>query len=497
MECVKYIIVEEFVFIMLKKIFALTLAAILLFSITACKNEEEVEEVNTEETTITWWSLPVFSQPDSGEESFEQSLMSAFTKLHPEITIEHKILSADTYADEFDTAIRNRQLPDVYFGYPEQTIELAENGKMVDLKDVLFKSQAPSTEENTDSSSDEDQSTEDVAGVKPNIPDNILKAATTDNGTTYTFFPIAASAEVMAFNKEVLEQAGALDLLPTDGDRSWTVDQYKELLVKLKEGLAETDIDTGALYYGSTKGIDGSKNLIASAGGTMFEQDGELLIASENGVAGLTAIKDIVDEELLINGMSMQSSTNLEAFLNGEIAHTILYSMDTDLNHKSEKKDNFTTIFMPYPSTESSSLANYTLLGATVYDSADDAKIEAAKLFVDFLANSEEFRSSVSGRTGGYSVNKDYNDFLEGEYAFFGESLDLHGPYTFLEFDTEEINFAWLKCLNQIFYVGSDIAEELDAYATSAKDGGIDISDVDNSEEVDSDDTDDENAENE
>ena len=475
-------------FDMLKKVIAFSMVLVLLVGLTACgqNNEEDIEkEVVIPTATITWWSLPVFAKQKGETESFEQRLISAFTEKYPEITVEHKALSEDTYKNDLQTAAKNGTLPDVYFGFPDDIAQLAIDEKMVDLTDIIFRAPTEEVEDDGEStsaeSSESSESSSDVDSdvfveLVSNIPENILMAGTVDGGKTYTFHPISASAFVMAFNKEIVEKAGALDLLPMDGDRSWTVEQYKELLTKLKDGLAEeTNIDTGALYYGSTTGVRGTKNLIASAGGVMFEKDGELTINSAEGVEGMNKIKEILDENLLINGVTMQSSTNLEAFLQGNLAHTILYSMDTELNYKSQKKDDFTTVFMPYPSPDGSSLLDYTLMGAGVFKNDDEDKVTAAKLFVDFMANDPGYRGSVAGHTGGYSVNRDYNSFLEDEYKYFSESLDLHAPYTIDSYQTDSAALEWIECLYQVmFNDAEDSSEQLENFVESVENGGSD-----------------------
>lgn len=479
---------EVFLLIMYKKIIAAMMVLVLIFSISSCKKVEEKKEVDdskvtVEPTTITWWSLPVFYEMDGDTENFEQSLISMFKEKYPEITVEHKVLSMDTYQNELEDAQKNGTLPDVYFGYPSDVSKYAKDGKMANISDIIFsQSKSDSSDDDSSKEAGEDITRSQIKDMCT-IPENVLMSATVDGEKTYTFYPVSVSPYVMAFNKQILEQAGALDLLPLDGDRSWTMEEYKSVLTKLGEGLADTDIDTGIFYYGSTIGARGSKNLISSVSGTMFEQDGKMLINSADGVAGMVAIKSLIDEGLLVNGMSVQSSTNLDAFLKGNVAHTILYSMDADLMYKSDKKDGFATVFMPYPTTGGASLLDYNLLGAAIFDNSDEQKVAAAKLFVDFLANDSSCRSSVAGRTGGFSANKEYNDFLEGEYAFFAQSLDMLAPYTELKYNTDHADLQWITCLNQVMYKESDIEEQLEIFEQTVLNEEVDEQGTDNSTE--------------
>ena len=51
----------------------------------------------------------------------------------------------------------------------------------------------------------------------------------------YTSYPISSAAFCMAVSKNALEEAGAMDCINLEGDRTWTTEQFEEMMKKLSE----------------------------------------------------------------------------------------------------------------------------------------------------------------------------------------------------------------------------------------------------------------------
>ena len=62
------------------------------------EEEETAEAVSDLETTITWWTYPVFVQEEGQEDgAYEQHLIQEFNKKYPNITVELRMLD---YTDQ-------------------------------------------------------------------------------------------------------------------------------------------------------------------------------------------------------------------------------------------------------------------------------------------------------------------------------------------------------------------------------------------------------------
>jgi len=411
-----------------KQIGAILLVLSLLLSMTACSGGEDGGDAPPE-TEITCWVLPVLA----GEGvSFLEEALAYFKQQYPSLIVNLMTLDADRWEEQIKGLLGEEVPPDLLLARPEHFDHL--QASLADLSDIM-----------------EDQ--------LENIPAAILSS--TNKGEGYTFYPMAASAYVMAFNQNLLEEADALSLLPAEGNRTWTWDQYIAALEILAENLPN-DVDAGIFYYGSTAATVGSVSLIANAFGATYREGSLYKINTSQGVEAIEAVKAAIGDRLLVNGMTVQAQDAIDAFVNGTAAHTILYSMDYDLSHKAVKKNSFTTIFMPYPSVGTPKIS-YSLLGGGVLDHGDENKVAAAKAFLNFLTTDPDVAGSLAGLTGGFSVNRNNNGFLQDEYTYFAQLPNMLGAY---EVDDEESSYklAWINMLRECLVHGEDPETQLDIF---------------------------------
>ena len=58
------------------------------------------------------------------------------------------------------------------------------------------------------------------------------------SGDSYYMYPISSAAFCMAVSKNALEEAGAMDCINLEGDRTWTTEQFEEMMKSfLKQAL--------------------------------------------------------------------------------------------------------------------------------------------------------------------------------------------------------------------------------------------------------------------
>lgn len=436
----------------LKKLGTLCLVMILSFGIlAACKNSDEEDTITTA-TEITWWVSPVFAE--EGETPFIQELATSFCTAHPKATIKITLLPAGEEQSYLEKAKQEGNMPDAYFG-PLSSVENL-GGKYTDFSSLL-------TEEST-------------------LAENFKSQGDLAGDGTLTFYPIVAQPYLLAFNKTMLEENDALALLPTDGDRQWTMEEYTQVMAALREKLP-TNKDVGIFPYGSEEGDIATKALVLNAYGAGTMEN----ISTEAGIQGLTAMQglmknnklatdeitvaeDTTQPNYLVNGFDTPVAQALSSFLKGDSAQTLIYSLDTDLTTDA-KTEPFEVLFMPYPSNTTPNIP-YELLGMVAFDNGDENKTLASTVFTDYVANNEEWREKVCGYAGGISTNTAYNGFLSGEYAYLAETIPFMGEYQAYGYESENEKLAWMVLLRDVTFYGEDISASLATYSTIAAGGG-------------------------
>ena len=450
-----------------KKFFVLILAVMLLF--VGCSSEvedviEEESKIDTSiEASIKCITTEVFAKTENSEDAPLQLIFNEFKKIYPNATIKADIVAEEDFVTAVSDALKSEEGLDFIIGTPFELSLIAKDNNLADLSSIFR------------TNKDAEASTAEGSSKQP-LGENILSAASLTASDKKDFYPIAVSANLMAFNKKIVEDAGLLDKLPSGDDRGWSFDDYKEFILALDEKLPST-IDTGIIYYG-TNLVSGTKRLITNAYGAEFSKGDEIKINSEQGIKALSGIKDIIDKQAMVNGFTTDVNENLERFIAGETAHTIYYNMGIDLSHKDKKKDNFEVVFVPYPS-ESGAKLDFDTIGAAVFENADEDKLELTKAFLKFLADDEAITSYVVGNMGMYSPYDEYNDFLHDEYAYLRKTISMMDNF---EIADNKFDSDFTLALRKIMFLDEDVEEGLNDFAKNAASQSSDKNDEDSEE---------------
>ena len=375
-----------------------------LLSLTGCfRAKDEVS------ATIQFWSFPNFSS-DSGEAgAFEKSLISAFQTKYPSIKVEYTLLNSSDGQAKLDDAIREGKAPDVFYDAPGRIIVFANKGLLASLDDIL-------------------------ATEKPYITVGLLSVSQGKDRRTY-MYPMHEGAFSMAFNKEMLEDLGLINLLPYKRkDRRWTLDEYEILLRELRARLPSDKVP-GVFYYKSQAGDQGTRAFLVNLHGNanlLNEDYSSYTYNSENAKKNVEWTLKAMKEGWLEDGAELTSNDAIKMFAEAKAAHTILYSpqLNKMYNGKRDYKGkDFTPIYMPFPNNSSSPLLEFLAGGACVFDNKNEAKLRAAKLFVSFMGKDEEWSAKLVKATGGFPASSKieieesdaeilYNSVLQ---RFFGQ----------------------------------------------------------------------------
>lgn len=343
--------------------------------------------------TIDYWNFPNFVNDSefTTSEDYDEALIKAFEDKNPGIKVKYQKLDFTDGPAKIETAIQSETNPDVIYDAPGRIIDWASKGYLVPFDEVdTSKLQAP--------------------GV----------SASSYDGKLY-LYPQGLAPFLMAVNTKVTDALGVTDLLPLDSaDRNWTVDEFETFLRAVKD--AEGDIIPTVLFTKSAAGDQGPRAFVSNLYGSWITNDAvtEYTINNAEGVKALEWIAEATKEGLLGSGISLEAADSTEYFRSGKSALTILASPGLLTGWAGDDID---AKFVPYPNDTKSPQYEYLVAGPAVFDNKDEAKAEAAKKFVDFMINDEEWGQRTLLASGNFSAKNGETGLYDNEEFKFAETL--------------------------------------------------------------------------
>ena len=446
---------------MMKRFLALLLTLSLAFSLAACGGDSgetttppassagtEAGESAGNPVTITVASFNIGNFTEAGA---WDSLITAFNEKYPNVTVE---IMPVTYADG------DQQLTglitgggsaiDVVFEGPERIISnYAKEGLLVSLDDLW------------------EASGSDISA-------GIAEVSQLDG--TYYMFPLAAAAHCMAINYEAFEAAGALQYIDEE-TRTWTTDDFVAACEALKAAMDAGTItmaETGIIYCGAQGGDQGTRALVNNLYSDYYvNDDGTSYNAnSANNVKALTLLQEMVNEGSLSANASYAAADELQAFANQTCAVTFCWNYSNYTQYAEQTQ--FTPFAMAFPSDDSQpELEMAGPYGFGVFDKGDEAKIEAAKTFIDFVCNDQTVGTEAVKTTGFFPVHADWGDVYAGDAdadlrAPFALMSDYLGRYYNLTGGWTEQRALWWPMLAEILTTGADVQTAADSFVEQA-----------------------------
>ncbi|MGX7075892.1 ABC transporter substrate-binding protein [Globicatella sanguinis] len=379
-----------------KQLVAFAMSATVLSGVVASVTPAVVSA--EDEVTITYWNFPNFTSDKEfpASEDYDAALIAAFEEKYPHINVEYQKLDFTDGPAKIETALQSQTNPDVIYDAPGRIIDWASKGYLAPFTDV-------------------DTSTLIEAAVKASSFEDELY-----------LYPQGIAPFLMAVNVGLTDELGVTDLLPLDSeDRNWTVDEFQAFLEAVND--AEGDTIPTVVYSKSQAGDQGPRAFVSNLFGSWITNDEvtEYTINNEAGVKALEWIKEQAPTGILGQGAALEAKDALEYFKSGKAALTILASPGLaaqweDLDFK----------FLPFPNVDKAPKYEYLVAGPAVFDNGDDAKIEAAQLFVDFMINDEVWGKRTLLATGNFSAKEGETGLYENEELTFAEKLsDQFGAY--------------------------------------------------------------------
>ena len=186
-----------------------------------------------ETTEITWWAFPTFAQDsvDAEPGAYEKTIIEAFEAANPDIKVNLETIDFTSGPEKITAAIEGGTICDVLFDAPGRIISYGKNGKLVDLSDMFT-----------------DEFVKDV--------NNDMLLQSCKAGDTAYMYPLSSAPFYMAFNKEMVEDAGVADLIK----EGWTTDDF----TTVAKALQEKGYMPGSVFCSGQGGDQGTRAFVAN-----------------------------------------------------------------------------------------------------------------------------------------------------------------------------------------------------------------------------------------
>ena len=396
--------------------------------------------------SISLWTYPIGSW--GGTESKLDDIIAAFNAVHPEITVTYETLDYQNGDNLVTSAITAKETPDLIMEGPERLVSnWGANNLMVDLSDLWADTE------------------EDIAAVSASV----VSACQLDGA--YYEYPLCMTTHCMAINYEVFEKAGALQYIDQE-TRTWTTDDFVAAMETIRDsGLTAVP---GILYCGGQGGDQGTRALVNNLYSDYYvNEDGTSYTAnSENNVKALTLLQTMVNDGSLAANASYAAADELQSFANQTCAVTFCWNYSNYTQYAEQTQ--FTPFVMAFPSDDSQpELEMAGPYGFGVFDKGDEAKIEAAKTFIDFVCNDQTVGTEAVKTTGFFPVHADWGDVYAGDAdadlrAPFALMSDYLGRYYNLTGGWTEQRALWWPMLAEILTTGADVQTAADSFVEQA-----------------------------
>ncbi len=441
---------------MLKRFFACSLCSILLLLATACatsddnvhisnqKFESSMVESDTPQSSdveIDFWTFPI---GDFGNEDVVKGFVEDFNEIYPDITVNVKMLDFQTGDALIEEAIEQREAPDIVLEGPERLVaNWGARGLMIDLSDMW-----------------DEETTANIS----EISEEVVNACQAPDGAFYQY-PLVMTAHVMAINYEIFEKADALKYIDEE-NRTWTTDDFISAMEAVRDsGLIDFP---GVVYTGGQGGDQGTRALVTNFYGASFtnKDHNAYTINDELGIKGLSLLQDMVENGSLIHNPNIVAAEELQMFASQESAITLAWNAANESSYAQQV--DFTPFAMNFPSDDGLAELQGGIWGFGIFNKGDTDRMNASKLFIEFLADDPTQRQESILATQFFPVNSLYRDvyagteFEERMMGYFPFMKNL-GDYYQVTIEWTEQRSAWYQMLQKILS-GEDVVASADEY---------------------------------
>lgn len=210
-------------------------------------------------------------------------------------------------------------------------------------------------------------------------------------GKTY-MYPFYHLPNTMAYNAELFRQTGLERFIrPKDQIASWTLDDWEIILDTLAEKLPQSSFPM-MMYGKNNQGDTHIMVLLRAFGCPFFNEKGAFQVSTPEGIQALRWIQDGVHR-----GWFPPTTANIECadciqlFNNGQMALCVT----NPANQTFFEKAGIDARLVNFPSADGKGLSTTFVTGFGVFHNGDDARVRAAKAFVQFVCSDSELTQAV------------------------------------------------------------------------------------------------------
>ncbi len=411
-----------------RKVLAVALSCAMALSLAPAAFAEDAP------VEITLWTYPVGNW---GEAEVVDGLLASFHEAHPEIHVTVEYLDYTNGDDQVNTAIEGNAAPDLVLEGPERLVaNWGARGLMVDLSDLW-------TDE-----------------AKEAIYDSVEAACQNNDGIFYEY-PLCMTAHTMAVNRDIFEAADALQYLDEE-THTWTTEGFINAVQALVE-YGQNPV--AAVFCGGQGGDQGTRALINNLYGGTFTnaEHTEYTVNSEENIKALELLAGM---EGINFDASIVGADEINLFANGTLAMAFCWNVAQETTNADII--DFDVLPMAFPTESGDPQLCGGIWGFGVFDNGDQARIDAAKTFIDFMCN-DETQVVECVKASSYWPVKDLGNIYEGdeimtEYSLFVPFL---GDYYQVVPGWAEARTAWWNMLQQIGS-GTDAATAVAEFSDTA-----------------------------
>ena len=421
----------------MKKLLAILLALVMVFALAA-------PTAFADDTTITLWTYPIGGW---GNSAVVDELIAGFEAANPGIKVQVEYLAYADGDDKVNTAIEGNAAPDLIMEGPERLVaNWGAKGYMVDIAELW-----------------------DEADKEEILP--VVQAACFNKeGASYEY-PLCMTAHCMAVNLNRFQAVGADQYLDLD-THTWTTDDF----VAAVGLLAAENPNVAAVFCGGQGGDQGTRALInnlysgtfTDADHTKYTADSEENVKALELLAGLEGVNF---DPAIVGG----DEINLfrQGILDMAFCWNIGAQLNTDNNDAGLTNDGDEIVCMAFPSDDGVPELCGGIWGFGIFDNGSEAKIDAAKTFIKYMADSAATADAVKAST--YFAVRDKSDDVDLSNIYEGNDImseytklmPFLGDYYQVVPGWAEARTAWWNMLQQVG-AGADVTEAVTAFCETA-----------------------------
>ena len=363
----------------MKRILAMLMAALMVATMAACGGTpapsspapadpgstpapaDPTPAAPTDDGSITLWTYPI---GDWGTEAEVKKLTDAFTA-ETGIAVQVEYLAYADGDDKVNAAITGGNATDLIMEGPERLVaNWGANGHMVDLKDML---------DDTD---------------KKEIYESVLGSCTAPDGAVYEY-PVVMTAHCMGVNLDAFKEAGADQYLNLE-TRTWTTDDFFKAVEALNAKFGGT---VGAVFCKGQGGDQGTRVLVNNLYGGTFTnaEHTQYTWDDPKNIQALQKLKDTAGIEF---DASLEGGDEIKLFYQGILKMAFCWNIAQQLNPNNANTGEGLTqngeqiVCMSFPSQDGTAKLNGGIWGFGIFDNGDATRIENAKKFIKYMADS-------------------------------------------------------------------------------------------------------------